>query len=87
MATYLVHRTVGQLSEAEIEAAARSSHAALASMSGIRWIRSYYSAEEGKIYCEYEALNLELLIDHARRADIPFDGATIVRELDPEMFR
>lgn len=56
-------------------------------MSGIRWIRSYYAAEEGKISCEYEALNLDLLIEHARRADIPFDGATIVREIDPDMFR
>lgn len=87
MATYIVHRTVGQLTDAQIEAAGLASNAALANMSGIRWIRSYYSAEEGKIYCEYEALNLELLIEHARQADIPFDGATIVRELDPAMFR
>ncbi len=87
MATYIIHRTVGQVSETDIEAASYRANAALASMSGIRWIRSYYSAEEGKIYCEYEALSLDLLIEHARRADIPFDGATIVRELDPDMFR
>jgi len=87
MATYLIHRTVGRLSDAEIEAGSYASNAVLADMSGIRWIRSYYSAEEGKIYCEYEALNLELLLEHARRAELPFDGATIVRELDPDMFR
>lgn len=87
MATYLIHRTVGQLSDEEIETGSYASNAALADMSGIRWIRSYYSAEEGKIYCEYEALDLELLIEHARRAELPFDGATIVRELDPDMFR
>jgi hypothetical protein len=87
MATYIIHRTVGQLSDAQIEEGGYTSNAVLATMSGIRWIRSYYSAEEGKIYCEYEALNLELLLEHARRAGLPFDGATIVRELDPDMFR
>lgn len=87
MATYLIHRTVGQLSDAQLEAGGYASNAALATMSGIRWIRSYYSAEEGKLYCEYEALDLELLLEHARRAGFAFDGATIVRELDPDMFR
>ncbi len=87
MPTYLIHRTVGQLSDAEIATGSYASNAVLANMSGIRWIRSYYSAQEGKIYCEYEALNLELLIEHARRAELPFDGATVVRELDPDMFR
>jgi hypothetical protein len=87
MAKYIIHRTVGQMSDAEIEAGGYASNGVLANMSGIRWIRSYYSAEEGKIYCEYEALNLELLMEHARRANLPFDGATIVRELDPDMFR
>ena len=87
MPTYLIHRTVGQLSDAEIATGSYASNAVLANMSGIRWIRSYYSAQEGKIYCEYEALNLELLIEHARRAELPFDGATVVHELDPDMFR
>jgi len=87
MPKYLVHRTVGQISDAQIEAASYESNAVLADMTGIRWVRSYYSAEEGKIYCEYEALDLDLLLDHARRAGLPFDGATIVRELDPDMFR
>jgi hypothetical protein len=87
MATYIIHRTVGQLTDAEIEAGGYTSNAVLENMSGIRWIRSYYSAEEGKLYCEYEALDLELLLEHARRAGFPFDGATIVRELDPDMFR
>ncbi|CAN5642890.1 hypothetical protein BH23DEI1_BH23DEI1_17520 [soil metagenome] len=87
MPTYLIHRTVGRLSETEIQAAGHRGVDVLTGMSGIRWIRSYYSAEEGKIYCEYEALNLELLLDHARRAGLPFDSAAVVRELDPAMFR
>ncbi len=86
MPRYIIHRTVGQLSDDEIDAAGKAGNGALTDMAGIRWVRSYYSAEEGKIYCEYEALNLELLFEHARRANLPIDGATVVRELDPAMF-
>ena len=87
MPKYIIHRTVGQLSDEDLDAAGVASTGALDNMAGIRWVRSYYSAEEGKIYCEYEALNLDLLFEHARRANIPIDGATVVRELDPAMFR
>ncbi len=87
MPKYLIHRTVGELSEEQLQTAGHASNDVLGQMSGIRWIRSYYSAEEGKIYCEYEALNLDLLLDHARRAGLPFDSASVVRELDPAMFR
>lgn len=86
MPTYLIHRTVGQLSDEEIEAAGRRSNQALTGMPGVRWIRSYYSSDEGKIYCEYEAPDLDVLFDHARRADLAFDGGHVVRELRPEMF-
>ena len=87
MPKYLIHRTVGSLSDEQIQAAGDGSNDVLAQMSGIRSIATYYSAEEGKIYCEYEALNLDLLVEHARRAGLPFDGASVVRELDPSMFR
>ncbi len=56
-------------------------------MPDIRWIRSYYSAEEGKVYCEYQAPSLDLLLEHAKRAQLPFDSASVVKELDPAMFR
>lgn len=45
------------------------------------------SAEEGKIYCEYEAPSVELIFEHAQRAGIPIDSAEVVRELEPSMFR
>lgn len=80
-------RPVGQLSEEEIEAASSRSLEALDQMPEVRWIRSYYSAEEGKIYCEYEAPSAELIFEHARRAGLPFDHAEVVRELEPAMFR
>lgn len=87
MPKYIVFRTVGEISEEEIEAASLKSIEALDQMSSVRWIRSYYSAEEGKIYCEYEAPSVELVFEHARRAGIPIDSAEVVRELEPSMFR
>lgn len=87
MPRFLIHRTVGKLSDAEITAAGERSNAALDDMPDVHWIRSYYSAEEGKIYCEYEAPSLELVFEHARRAMLPFDGASVVSELEPMMFR
>ncbi len=87
MPKYVVFRTVGKLSEEEIEAASLSSIQTLEGMPDVRWIRSYYSAEEGKIYCEYEAPSVELIFEHARRAKIPIDRAEVVRELEPSMFR
>ena len=88
MPKYIVFRTVGKLSEEEIEAAGLRSVEALVQMPEVRWIRSYYSAAEGKIYCEYEAPSAELIFEHARRAGIPIDfAAEVVRELEPAMFR
>jgi hypothetical protein len=87
MPKYILFRTVGELSEEDIEAASLSSLEVLDQMPEVRWIRSYYSVEEGKIYCEYEAPSMELLFEHARRAGIPLDSAEVVRELEPSMFR
>jgi hypothetical protein len=87
MPTYLAFRTVGKISEGEIEAASLRSIEAADQMPNVRWIRSYYSAGEGKIYCEYEAPSMEAIMEHARRAGIPFDHAEVVRELEPSMFR
>ena len=53
---------------------------------GVNWIRSYYSAEEGKLYYEYEAPSLELLSEHARKVGLPLDHATVVQNLEPSMF-
>lgn len=87
MPKYIVVRTVGQLDEEQIEAAALRSIEALDQMPGVRWIRSYYSAEEGKIYCEYEAPSVDLIYEHAQMAGIPADRCSVVQELEPSMFR
>jgi hypothetical protein len=86
MPKYIVFRTVGDISEEEIEAASLRSIETLVGTPGVRWVRSYYSTAEGKIYCEYEAPSVEAIIEHARKAGIPFDHAEVVRELEPGMF-
>lgn len=87
MPKYILVRTVGEVSDEEMEAAALKSLEAVDQLPGVRWIRSYYSAEEGKLYCEYEAPSVELVYEHARLAELPLDRCAVVRELEPSMFR
>ena len=56
-------------------------------MPGVRWIRSYVSDVEGKIYCEYDAPSAEAIREHARRAGLPVDRiAPVALEISPAMF-
>ncbi len=53
----------------------------------ITWVRSWVSEAEGKIYCEYDAPDPELLREHARRTGIPADRISLVEmQIDPAMF-
>lgn len=88
MPRYLIERTVGSLTRDELTAASHKSMAAIESMSGIVWIRSYISDAEGKIYCEYDAPSPEAVREHARRAGLPVDRITeVALEISPAMFR
>jgi hypothetical protein len=84
---YLIERSVPGLSREQLDAAGRRSVAVLTTMPGVRWIRSYVSDAEGKIYCEYDAPSLEAVHEHARRAGLPVDRITeVTLEVSPEMF-
>jgi len=87
MPRYLIERSVpGLTREAAYEAGARSA-AVLADMPSVRWIRSYVSDTEGKIYCEYDAPSVEAVLEHARRAGLPVDRVSeVALELSPAMF-
>lgn len=88
MPRFLIERTVGKLSRADLEAAARRSNEVLSNMPGIVWIRSYVSDAEGKIYCEYDAPDPAAIREHARRAGLPVDRVMeISLEIEPSMFR
>lgn len=88
MPRYIIERNVGQVTREELEASARRSNEVLAGMPGVTWIRSYISEVEGKIYCEYDAPNPEIIREHARLAGIPVDLISeISMEIEPSMFR
>jgi hypothetical protein len=88
MPRFLIERTVGKLSRADLEAAGRKSNEVLGNMPGVVWIRSYVSDAEGKIYCEYDAPDPETIREHARRAGLPVDNITLISlEISPAMFR
>jgi hypothetical protein len=85
---YIIERVVGTLTQEELESAARKSIEVIDGMEGVVWIKSYISEVEGKIYCEYEAPNVEAIREHARRAGLPADKISEVKlEVSPDMFR
>ena len=87
MPRYIIERSVPGLTRDALEAAGRRSNATLAGMPDVRWIRSYVSEAEGKIYCEYDAPSVEAIREHARRAGIPADRITEISiEVNPAMF-
>jgi hypothetical protein len=87
MPRYIIERSVPGLTAAGLDAAARRSLAALADMPDVKWIRSYVSDAEGKIYCEYDAPSVQAILDHARRAGLPVDRVSeVAMEISPAMF-
>ena len=92
MNLYVITRRNGFASAADLEAAAaRSTAAGEKPDSGVRWIRSYVSAEEsGELgtFCIYEADSPEAIRAHARAAEMPADEVipiadTVVVRPDP----
>ena len=87
MPRFIIERNVPGLSREELTAAGRRSVEVLSQMPDVRWIRSYVSEAEGKIYCEYDAPSLESIREHARRAGMPADRVSeIALEINPTMF-
>jgi hypothetical protein len=87
MPRYIIERSAPGLSREDLMAAGRRSVETLAGMPGVRWIRSYVSDAEGKIYCEYDAPDAEAIREHARRAGLPVDRISeVALEINPTMF-
>jgi hypothetical protein len=84
---YIIERSVPGLTSTELAAAGRRSIQAIADMRDVKWIRSYYSDAEGKIYCEYDAPSVDAILEHARRAGLPVDRVSeVAMEISPAMF-
>jgi len=87
MPRYIIERFVSGLSREDLTAAGRRSVAALTELPDVRWIRSYVSEAEGKIYCEYDAPSMDSIREHARRAGLPADRISeVALEINPTMY-
>jgi hypothetical protein len=87
MPRYIIERSVPGLTSEQLNAAARRSMHVLADMPDVKWIRSYVSDAQGKIYCEYDAPSIEAILEHARRAGLPADRVSeVAMEISPAMF-
>jgi Protein of unknown function (DUF4242) len=88
MPRYIIERSVPGLTRQALMDAGRRSVVALEQLQDVRWIRSYVSESEGKIYCEYDAPSAEAIREHARRAGLPVDRISEVSlEINPTMFQ
>jgi len=90
MPKYIIERNVDvkSMTQEELDAGGRLSVEVAKSMPGLRWIRSYLSEAEGKIYCEYEAPNPEAILEHSERTGFPADKISEVSmEVSPDMFQ
>ena len=92
MDLYVIVRRNGFASPQDLEAAAQRSTAVGDKRdSGVRWIRSYVTAEDsGELgtFCIYEADSREAIRAHAQAADLPVDeivrvADTVVARPDP----
>ena len=87
MPRFIIERSVPGLTRDQLTAAGKRSVTVLAGMPDVRWIRSYVSDAEGKIYCEYDAPSIESIREHARLAGIPADVISeVALEINPTMY-
>jgi uncharacterized protein DUF4242 len=88
MPRYIIERTLPSMPPEDLQRLAKQSLQVADAMPGVVWIKSYISESEGKTYCEYEAPNPEVLLEHARRLGISADRVTLISaEVHPAMFR
>ena len=84
MARFLIERDLpAGLDDASINEAVKRAIVANATLSGVRWLHSHLALDHSKFFCEYEAPDAEAVREAARRAEIPCDRVTPVREVSP----
>lgn len=86
MPKFVIERSipnVGGVSAAELQAISQKSCGVLQDMGpDVQWVHSYVTGD--KIYCVYNAVNEQLVREHARRGGFPADSvARVVTTIDP----
>lgn len=71
--TYVIEREIpnaGDMNSDELKAASKASNAVIDELKpGIEWKQSY--VVDDKLYCVFKAQDTSLIMEHARRADVP----------------
>jgi hypothetical protein len=83
MPLFLVERNFAE--ELDLSAADALGIEAVNEDVGVTWIYSFLSGDKRKTYCLYEAASAELILEAARRANIPADVIIEVDRLDPKV--
>jgi Nickel responsive protein SCO4226-like len=84
---YIIERSITGLTKDDLFDAGHRSARVLAEMPDVRWVRSYVSEVEGKMYCEYDAPSVDAIREHARRAGLNVERISeIALEVNPAMF-
>jgi hypothetical protein len=86
MPLFHIRRDVGDISQEDVDAAALRAILCAPQFSGLKWQRSFWDKEAGRLDCYYEAANKHDVLDHARVARIPCDEVHEVQELLPEPY-
>jgi|GEM_PF-2456527 len=86
MPLFHIRREVGDVSEEELDAASVRAILCAPQFAGLKWQRSYWDRQAGRVDCYYEAASAQDLFDHARVARIPCDEVEEVLELLPETY-
>ena len=87
MPKFLTVRTVRPLTDEQIFSSSKRSMT-VGEKIGVKWIKSYYSAKDGKLYCEWEARSVEAIYEHAKLMNSPVESVSIISdEFDPSMFK
>lgn len=87
MPKFLTVRKVPPLTDEQIFSSSKRSMT-VGEEIGVKWIKSYYSAKDGKLYCEWEAPSVEAIYEHAKLMNSPVDSVSIISdEFDPSMFK
>ena len=86
MPKFVIEREVpgiGQASSEELQAISEKSRGVLQELGpDVQWVQSYVTAD--KIYCVYNAVNEELVREHARQGGFPADSVErVTTVIDP----
>ena len=87
MPKFLSVRTLPSLTEEQIASGAKRT-IAIGKEIGVRWTKSYHSTIDGKLYCEWEAPDIEAIYELGRLLQSPMDSVSLIAaEFDPSMFK